>query len=348
MIRSFIFFMSAEDKSTKKDSKIISEMRKILEKEPVFDKWYDELISEIEDSSKEYEESFSRYKQVMKDSDDILKLTKDKLDDGKKKKSTSFNEENVKVWIEEALVKKGIMVKNHDYFSRIRGQIRAITDSKEEYEALRDDILNSYQSRFDNNNPYTIRFNDNPLPSRFGGDVTDKVILTSDSDKITSSKKWSEGYHTNFDEKESCYDGIPSHLKSLEQTGLKYYWVLGKNGVIICKYNARSYDDLPRNAKNQINTQPRLIDALDKHNEKVIDFYVYDAVAQLHEISKTNNIKFNSEEYKQLEKQLWDKSKNVRCGELVDNLNSCLANEGLTNQNTGEPLFDVKFIKNGK
>lgn len=108
--------MSNEDKSTKKDSKIISDMRKIVEKEPVFDKWYDELITEIEETDKEYEKSVSHYKEVMKDSDKVLELTEEKLkDDGKKKKSTSFTEENVKLWIEEALVRKGILTNEKSY-----------------------------------------------------------------------------------------------------------------------------------------------------------------------------------------------------------------------------------------
>lgn len=243
-----------------------------------------------------------------------------------------------------ALMEKGIIGKNHDYFSRIRGQIRAITDSKEEYQALRDDILNSYQNRFDNNNPYTIRFNDNPIPSRFGGNVTDKVKFTSDPDKIVDSKKWSEGYHTNFDEKESCYNA--DHLKKLERSGLKYYWVLGKNGLIISKYNAENHDELPRDSENNINAQPRLVTALEKHNEKVNEIYVQNVVVPLQKVSNIEDI--GTEDYRKKESEYWAKTKTEYTSELIDNLNSCLMNEGLTNQRTGEPLFNVKFIKNGK
>ena len=108
--------MSAEDKPTKKDSKIISDMRKIRKEKPVFDKWYDELITEIEETDKNYEKILTEYKQLIKESKDILKKTEETLkDDGKKKKSTSFNADNIKLWIEEALVRKGILTNEKSY-----------------------------------------------------------------------------------------------------------------------------------------------------------------------------------------------------------------------------------------
>ncbi len=75
----------------------------------------DKLMKKVATSLTDYEKIIKKYNTVMKDTDNILKITKEKLGDEKKKKNTSFDEENIKLWIKEALLNKGIIAEEKSY-----------------------------------------------------------------------------------------------------------------------------------------------------------------------------------------------------------------------------------------
>ena len=276
-----------------------------------------------------------------------------------------YNVDDYKDMIQDAFEKRDLVGKNHDYFSRIRGQIRAITDTKEEYEALRDDILGHYQKNRGSQTVYSFRMTKDKDSNKYNQEVGDKVVeyrkkegdainINHDVVSGVNGNKFSVGFNKDFSKNEPCFEY--EHIREMDNSSLKYFWTLGKNGVMITKYDVNSNEELP--------TKPHpKYGKVYMQNVMISDAVSYDNMyAPLHhdmfrnseygeEYSKIlkenmkNNIYTSWEEH---EKPLYDKFESKYHDECVELLDSNMQKAGLINQVTGEPLFKFAFAKSGR
>lgn len=229
-----------------------------------------------------------------------------------------------------------------------------MTDSKEEYKALRDDILGAYKNYRTKDRTYHIRLSTEDGASRFPSAPSEEVIYVKASAPPNPNHElgvkgdiFCAGMNQDFSMKESCF--YPYHVKEMDNYGIKYFWTLGKNGLMITKMNANGYDELPRNIKGQVDTNPRISRAMRNQNDKFLDrFFASEQNKENHRnIVRAGKGEITFQEQKELETELHNKFKSKYCKECIDDLDSCLKGEGLYNTISGERLFQFTYVRTG-